>query len=35
MNVLYRLLAVLGLALFGRLAQAHGFPSKPIILIVP
>lgn len=35
MNALCRLLGVLGLALFGSPAQAQGFPSKPITLIVP
>ena len=33
MNRLFRFLAVPGLALFGSLAQAQGFPSKPIALI--
>lgn len=35
MNALFRFLGVLGLALFSSLAQAQGFPSKPITLIVP
>jgi hypothetical protein len=33
MNRLFRFLAVLGLALFGSLAQAQGFASKPIALV--
>lgn len=35
MNRSFRILAVLGLAFFGSLAQAQGFPNKPITLIVP
>lgn len=35
MNGLFRFLAVLGLAWSCSLAQAQGFPSKPITMIVP
>jgi len=35
MNALFRFLGVLGLVLCSSLAQAQGFPSKPITMIVP
>ena len=35
MNRSYRILAVLGLALFGSLAQAQGVPNRPIFFILP
>jgi tripartite-type tricarboxylate transporter receptor subunit TctC len=35
MNALFRFLGVLGLVWFSSLAQAQGFPSKPIMMIVP
>jgi tripartite-type tricarboxylate transporter receptor subunit TctC len=35
MNALFRILGIIGLALCASLAQAQGFPSKPITMIVP